>query len=51
MAATQCIKKWTRCTAKVLIEHQNGYEGRFKWLWTWHGCWCQTGWCQYFRKC
>lgn len=23
----------------------------FKWLWTWHGCWCQVGWSEYFRTC
>ncbi len=27
---------------------QNGEERR---LWTWHGCWCQTGWFEYFRNC
>ncbi len=21
------------------------------WLWTWNGCWCQTGWSEYFKNC
>ena len=25
-------------------QHQNGEERWLKWLWTWHGCWCQMGW-------
>jgi len=20
-------------------------------LWAWHGCWCQTGWSEYFTIC
>ncbi len=31
-------------------KHQNGEERGFKWLWTWNGCWCQTGWSEYFKK-
>ncbi len=35
---------WWRWLAEVQTEHQNGEERGFKWLWTWNGCWCQTGW-------
>ncbi len=35
---------WWRRLAEVQSEHQNGEERGFKWLWTWNGCWCQTGW-------
>ncbi len=34
---------WWRWLAEVQTEHQNGEERGFKWLWTWNGCWCQTG--------
>ncbi len=34
---------WWRRLAEVQTEHQNGEERGFKWLWTWNGCWCQTG--------
>ncbi len=40
-----------RRLAEVQTEHQNGEERGFKWLWTWHGCWCQTGWSEYFKNC
>ncbi len=42
---------WWRWLSEVQIEHQNGEERRFKWLWTWNGCWCQTGWSEYFKNC
>lgn len=32
-------------------EHQNGEERWFKWLWKWHGCWCQTRWSEHLRVC
>ncbi len=35
---------WWRRLAEVQTEHQNGEERGFKWLWTWNGCWYQTGW-------
>ncbi len=35
---------WWRRLAEVETEHQNREERGFKWLWTWNGCWCQTGW-------
>ncbi len=44
------IKMWWRWLAKVQTEHQNGEERGFKWLWTWNGCWCQTGWSEIFSK-
>ncbi len=25
-------------------------ECSIKWFWTWNGCWCQTGWSEYFRN-
>ncbi len=28
-----------------------GEESEFKWLWGWNGCWCQTGWSEYFKNC
>ncbi len=40
---------WWRRLAEVQIEHQNGEERGCKWLWTWNGCWCQTGWSEYFK--
>ncbi len=42
---------WWRRLAEVQTEHQNGEERGFKWLWMWNGCWCQTGWSEYFRNC
>ncbi len=36
---------------KFKAEHQNGEERGFKGLWTWNGCWCQTGWSEYFKNC
>ncbi len=42
---------WWRRPAEVQTEHQNGEERGFKWLWTWNGCWCQTGWSEYFKNC
>jgi len=45
------IYMWWRRLAEVQTEHQNGEERGFKWLWTWHGCWCQTGWSEYFKNC
>ncbi len=42
---------WWRWLAEVQTEHQNGEERGFKWLWTWSGCWCQTGWSEYFKNC
>ena len=36
--------------AEVQTEHQNGEERGFKWLWTCHGCWCQTGWSEHVRN-
>ncbi len=42
---------WWRRLAEVQTEHQNGEERGFKWLWTWNGCWCQTGWSEYFKNC
>ncbi len=42
---------WWRRLAEVQTEHQNEEERGFKWLWTWNGCWCQTGWSEYFRNC
>ncbi len=40
---------WWRRLAEVQTEHQNGEERGFKWLWTWNGCWCQTGWSEYLK--
>ncbi len=40
---------WWRRLAEVQTEHQNGEERGFKW--TWNGCWCQTGWSEYFTNC
>ncbi len=40
---------WWRRVAEVQTEHQNGEERGFKWLWTWNGCWCQTGCSEYFK--
>lgn len=37
--------------SEVQTDHQNGEERWFKWLRTWHGFWCQMGWCEYFRYC
>ncbi len=34
---------WWRWLAEVQTKHQSGEERGFKWLWTWNGCWCQTG--------
>ncbi len=45
------IKMWWRRLAEVQTEHQNREERGFKWLWTWNGCWCQTGWYEYFKNC
>lgn len=42
---------WSRQLAEGKTEHQNGDERGFKWLWTWQGCWCQTGWSEGFRNC
>ncbi len=42
---------WGRWLSEVQTEHQNGEERGFKWLWTWNGCWCQTGWSEYFTNC
>ncbi len=42
---------WWRRLVEVQTEHQNGEERGFKWLWTWNGCWCQTGWSEYFINC
>ncbi len=42
---------WWRRLAEVQTEHQNGEERVFKWLWTGNGCWCQTGWSEYFINC
>jgi len=36
---------------KHQTEQQNGKERGFKGLWTWPGCWCQTGSSEYFRIC
>ncbi len=41
---------WWRRLAEVQTEHQNGEERGFKWLWTWNGCWCQTGLVWVFQK-
>ncbi len=41
---------WWRRLAEVETEHQNGEERGFKWLWTWKGCWWQTGWSEYFKN-
>ncbi len=41
---------WWRRLAEVQTEHQNGEEREFKWLWMWNGCWCQTGWSEYFKN-
>ncbi len=41
---------WWRQLAEVQTEYQNGEERGFKWLWTWNGCWCQTGWSEYFKN-
>ncbi len=43
------IQMWWRRLSEVQTEHQNGEEKGFKWLWTWNGCWCQTGWSEYFK--
>ncbi len=42
---------WWRRLAEAQTEHQNGEERGFKWLWTWNGCWCQTGWSEYVTNC
>ncbi len=42
---------WWRRLAEVQTEHQNGEERGFKWVWTWNGCWCQTGRSEYFKNC
>jgi len=42
------IQTWSRWSAEIQTEHQNGEERWFKWLWTRHGYWCQTGWSEYF---
>ncbi len=42
---------WWRRLAEVQTEHQNGEERRFKWLWTWNGCWCQTGCLSISKNC
>ncbi len=39
---------------KLIIDSymfQNEEERGFKWLWTWNGCWCQTGWSEYLKHC
>lgn len=36
---------------KFKTEHQNGKERQFKWLWTWHGFWCQMCLTDYFKNC
>ncbi len=41
---------WWRRLAEVQTEHQNGEERGFKLLRTWNGCWCQTGWSEYFKN-
>ncbi len=41
---------WWRRLSEVQTEHQNGEERGFKWLWTWNGCWCQTGLVWVFQK-
>ncbi len=41
---------WWRRLAEVQTEHQNGEERGFKRLWTWNGCWCQTGLVWVFQK-
>ncbi len=41
---------WWRQLAEVQTEHQNEEERGFKWLWTWNGCWFQTGWSEYFKN-
>ncbi len=42
---------WWRRLSEVQTEHQNGEERGFKWLWTWNGCWFQTGWSEYYKNC
>ncbi len=44
------IQMWWRRLAEDQTEHQDGKEREFKWLWTWNGCWCQTGWSEYFKR-
>ncbi len=41
---------WKRRLTEVQTEHQNGEERGFKLLWTWNGCWCQTGPVWVFQK-
>ncbi len=42
---------WWRRLVEVQTKHQNGEERGFNWLWTRNGCWCQTGWSEYFINC
>ncbi len=41
---------WWRRLAEVQTEHQNGEERGFKWFWMWIGCWCHSGWSEYFKN-
>jgi len=50
MAANPYMYTWSRQSAEVQTKHQNGEDRWFKWLWTWHGCWYQTGESEYFRN-
>lgn len=40
-------------SSKCWTKNKNGDGRLFKWLWTWHICWCQTGlnWSDNFRNC
>lgn len=35
---------WSGDSYEVKTKYQNEEERWFRWLWKWHGRWCQTGW-------
>ncbi len=54
MAATQCIYA-SRCGEDDLLKFKPsirmGKKGDLSDFETWTGCWCQTGWSEYFKNC
>jgi len=39
------VWSWSGQSPELQTECQNGKE---RWFWAWHGCWCQTGRSEYF---